>query len=276
MQTKGKFILMNLQEFEGYIANLDLTGLRKITHIQNHHTWSPSYRNFNGTNHFAKLENMEADHIARKFGQIAQHFTTFPDGTIAACRPMSLEPTCIRLHNTGGICIENLGNFDIGADNMTADQQYMIVQLNALLCFKFNLVADITDIVYHHWFKQSTGVRDGGKNDPQLKDHKTCPGTAFFGGNTETAATLYFIPAVQEALDAYMAQPPQTDGPVVIPGIVNAEVLNIRGGPGTGFGIVGTLKRGAEVLVLKSEGEWDCIGDNRWVRSDFIALTPSS
>ncbi|MDP9048719.1 MAG: N-acetylmuramoyl-L-alanine amidase, partial [Bacteroidota bacterium] len=142
MQTLGKFILMDLQEFEGYIQSMDTSTLRPITHVQTHHTWSPSYRNFNGSNHFAKMQSMEAAHIARGFSEIAQHYTTFPDGLICVGRSLSLIPACIQGHNTGGICIENLGNFDAGQDTMDERQTNTIIQINALLCYKFNLPAD--------------------------------------------------------------------------------------------------------------------------------------
>src|SRR5262245_55437436 len=138
METKGKFILMNIDELRQFI--LTTTVQRKITHVQNHHTLSPSYRNFNGSNHFAKLESMEAFHIQRGFAEIAQQFTTFPDGKIALCRSLEKIPACIKGFNTGGLCIENLGNFDTGQDQMTAVQKTTIIKLNSLLCQKFNLV----------------------------------------------------------------------------------------------------------------------------------------
>jgi len=265
---------MNLQELEGYLYNLSTAGLRMVNHIQNHHTWSPSYRNFNGSNHFAKLESMEADHIARGFGQIAQHFTTFPDGSVAICRSLTLTPTCIHMHNTGGICIENLGNFDKGGDAMAPVHHDTIIKLNALLCVKFGLHANTDEVVYHHWFRQSDGFRDNGDNDPQLKDHKTCPGTNFFGGNTVDNAKASFLPLVQAqitALQKAAAQPATVSG--VSTGVVNAEALNVRTGPGTDYPVIDLLRRNVSVTILQTNGEWDQIGVNRWVNADYIATT---
>src|SRR5262245_58386045 len=153
METRGKFIVMDINEFQQYIITLTVN--RTITHIQEHHTWSPSYRNFNGVNHFEKLTGMEASHIQRGFNEIGQHITTFPDGKIGICRSMEKKPACIAFFNSGGICIENLGNFDTGHDVMTAEQRDTIIKVNALLCFKFKLTPGVATIVYHHWFRLS-------------------------------------------------------------------------------------------------------------------------
>ena len=272
MEIQGKFILMTLDEFKGYLQGLDVSGLRKINHVQTHHTWSPSYRNFNGNNHFAKLTSMEADHIGRNFGQIAQHYTTFPDGKIAICRPLSIIPTCIHGHNTGGICIENLGNFDKNGDTMNPEHRISIIHLNALLCLKFGLGVNADTIVYHHWFRQSDGFRDNGLDNPDLKDHKTCPGTNFFGGNTVADAKTNFIPEILNAYQVYQNVHPPAASLQVLTGKVNAEILNVRRGPGTEFEVVGKLKRDDLVNVLETNNDWDRIGTAQWVNADYIAL----
>ncbi len=268
MQIRGKFTLMDLTEFESYIKTLNTGGLRKINHIQEHHTLSPSYHDFNGTNHFAKLEGMEAYHISVGFGQIAQHYTTFPDGKIAVCRNLLSLPTCIHRHNTGGICIENLGNFDTGADKMTELQKDIIIHLTALLCIKFNLKVNTDSIVYHHWFRQSDGFRDNANGQAVMADHKTCPGTDFFGGNTVNAAKTSFIPQVQKAYELYHVVP--AGNPRVVNAMVKADVLNVRSGPGSSFNIVGKLHREEKISVFETQDSWSRIGDDRWVKSDYI------
>jgi hypothetical protein len=273
METQGKFVLMTLSEFEGYINSLDISGFRKITQIQIHHTWSPSYRNFNGRNHFAKLTSMEAYHIANGFGQIGQHYTTFPDGTIAVCRNLALAPACIAKHNTGDICIENLGNFDIHGDTMSLEHRKTILHLNALLCRKFQLKINTDTIIYHHWFRQSDGFRDNALGKHDLPDHKTCPGTNFFGGNTVAEAAVNFIPGIQQAYDRYALQTSVNQPVVVQRGIVHANVLNVRRGPGIEFDVVRKLNRDEVVSILETNDEWDRIGENQWVKADYIALT---
>lgn len=203
MEKQGKFILMSLPEFENYIHDLNIISIRKINHIQQHHTLIPDYGNFNGSNHFPRLKSMEGAHIARGFKEIGQHYTTFPDGKIAVCRSLSLIPACIQGHNTGGICIENLGDFDKGKDVMNDIHKKTIIQLTGLLCFKFNLSVSSDHVVYHHWFKQSNGFRDNANNKHDLADHKTCPGTSFFGGNTVSEAEAHFLPEVLKAYNLY-------------------------------------------------------------------------
>jgi hypothetical protein len=263
METQGKFIVMSTAAFLPFMVNTVIT--RPITHIQNHHTWSPAYRNFNGSNHFEKLRGMEAAHIQRGFNGIGQHITSFPDGMLGICRSMEQDPACIKLANSGGICIENLGNFDTGHDVMTAAQREAIIQLNAILCFKFRLTPSLSTIVYHHWFQLTNGFRDGGKNDD---NHKTCPGTAFFGGNKETNCTTNFLPLVQQALAAI---DPAVIATAFTTGIVHTPVLNVRTGPGTGFPVIEKLKENDRVTILETNGNWDRIGQSRWVNADYIA-----
>ena len=273
MKTKGKFTLFTMPEFQEYTATLDTSRLRKITHIQTHHTLSPSYKHFNGTNHFEKLEGMEKFHVQeRKFSEIGQHFTTFPDGTIAACRDLAKLPACIKGFNTGGICIEHLGNFDTGNDALTPEHRNTIVKMTALLCFKFRLEVNTKSVVYHHWFRLSDGFRDNGLNDPALTDHKTCPGTGFFGGNKLENAEANFIPLIAQEYTMYANQALAATVAAPRKGVVNTESLNVRSGPGLNFGKTGRLSRGTEVTILQSTGEWKKIGDNQWVFGEYLQM----
>ena len=90
------------------------------------------------------------------------------------------DPLRIRFARTGGFAGVRLdGDFDAGADEMTPAQEGAIVEVNALLCRKFNLSPSTDTIVYHHWYDLNSGLRTDGSGTT-----KTCPGTAFFGGNT--------------------------------------------------------------------------------------------
>src|SRR5258708_5177041 len=116
-EQEGKFILFDVAEFATFLNSLPTS--RKILLVQNHHTFIPSYSDFNGRNHFARLAAMEAAHLQRGFDEIAQNLTIFPDGTVAVCRPLDTAPAGIKGANINGLCIENLGNFDAGHDAMT-------------------------------------------------------------------------------------------------------------------------------------------------------------
>ncbi len=134
-------------------------------------------------------------HRSRGFAEIAQHFTTFADGLIATGRPLSQNPAGIKGANTGAICIEHLGNFDIGQDLMTPSHRECIIALNTLLCRRFSLLPSSQSIVYHHWYDQGTGRRTDGAGST-----KSCPGTGFFGGNSVAQAERSLIAEVSRRL----------------------------------------------------------------------------
>lgn len=191
MKKQGKFILLSLAEFDQWLK--DNNYKRKVTNIQNHHTYKPGYKEFNA-NHFKLVEGMESYQIKeRGFAQIAQNITTFPDGTIMLCREFDIAPAGIKGVNANGICIEHVGNFDIGGDTPTPEHKKTIIGVNALLCREFNLQISTNSILYHHWFDLNTGKRTNGKGTT-----KSCPGTNWFAGNTVEAAEKNFIPLIKE------------------------------------------------------------------------------
>lgn len=197
MQQQGKFLLLSPDEFDLWLDGLNLQ--RKIKLVQNHHTWLPDYETFNKRKvdkHFALLRSMEQAHLARGFSEIAQNLTTFPDGKIAICRNLEIIPAGIKGANLNGVCIEHIGNFDLGKDVMIQEHKDAIVTVNARLCDKFGLQINTTTVVYHHWYDLNTGkrVREGTGTT------KTCPGTNFFGGNTIEMCENNFIPEVRNAL----------------------------------------------------------------------------
>jgi LysM repeat protein len=204
MAMQGQYILMSKEEFKNWLFNQIVN--RKIKLIQQHHTWDPSYKDFNGSNHFELLTRMESYHVSQVgWPNIAQNLTTFPDGTVAVCRPFNMAPdgTLGQEAKTAGIMIENLGNFDIGHDVMTEKQKETIVYSTALLCIKFGLIPSIESITYHHWWDMVTGEKVLDNSEGHIV--KTCPGTGFFWGNSTQSAVKNFYPLVrrkiQEILD---------------------------------------------------------------------------
>jgi hypothetical protein len=185
-----KFKILTIAEFAEWLKNKKC--IRAISILQNHHTYLPAYKQFKGDNHLALLKAMEDYHIHNNgWSEIAQTFTTFPDGKIAICRDLDKIPAGIKGANQHGICMEHLGNFDLGQDKMTDAHKECIVSLNALLCNKFKMVANTDHIVYHHWYDLKTGERRNGAGST-----KSCPGTAFFEGNSVIAANKNFIPLI--------------------------------------------------------------------------------
>ena len=96
---------------------------RKITRIQLHHTWKPDYSSFDGQNHQRLQDSMRRYHMEeRGWSDIGQHFTIFPDGAVLLGRSLEQNPAGIVGANSGAICIECLGNFDKGKDEMSSAQ----------------------------------------------------------------------------------------------------------------------------------------------------------
>lgn len=194
MESKYGFTKLSTAELPAWLAK-QKTG-RAVTRVQLHHTWSPSYKNFNGSNHFARQQAMKEAHLARDFSDIAQHFTIFPDGALVTGRPLSKAPAGIVGGNTGAVCIECFGNFDRGGDAMTDRQADAIVQTVAVLCQHFGL-DPAKAVTYHAWW-----TADGkylGDYSP-ARSAKSCPGTAFFGGSTRAAYNKNLLPRIAAAM----------------------------------------------------------------------------
>ena len=194
MEKQGKFILLKTDEFDEWLEETLPLISRQIKLIQLHHTYLPDYSNFTGSNHFKLCRGMEASHIERGFSEIAQNFTTFPDGTIMICRGLNTIPAGIKGANKNGICIENLGNFDSGKDAMTDAQKNCILTVTKNLLAAFELSAGDDTVVYHHWYDLNLGTRI---TEEGAGATKSCPGTNFFGGNTVADFTANFLPLLE-------------------------------------------------------------------------------
>lgn len=190
---KTLFTIFTFQEFSDWLSSQ--TFARKISTIQNHHTWLPDYKSWQQKpDALFWMNSMENFQVQEEgFNQTAQNLTTFPDGTIGIGRPIDISPAGISGANKEGICIEHFGNFD--ADSMADVHRDTILKLNAALCKKFNLLINTDTIVYHHWYDLVTWKRTNGTGQV-----KTCPGVNFFGGNSVESAEKNFIPLIINSL----------------------------------------------------------------------------
>jgi hypothetical protein len=200
MEQRGKFVLMNREEFKTHLLNKVIK--REITNIQNHHTAIPSYKDFKN-NHFTLCQNMENYHMTQwknPAKEIAQNYTTFPDGTIMLCRPLDTMPAGIARRNDGSVCFEHLGNFNRGGDVMTEEHRKTIISVNAVFCIKCKFKPTLDTMIYHRWF-------DGGgkriNDDTPLSTE--CPGTNFFGGHSTKSAQENFYPLIVEEMKKILA-----------------------------------------------------------------------
>jgi hypothetical protein len=265
MISKFGFTKLTISEFEQWLSNLKVA--KTIVYIQEHHTWNPSYISFKNDNHFELQQAMKNYHVNNNgWMDIGQHFTTFPDGSILTGRSLEQSPACIFGFNSNAICIENLGNFDLGKDTMTAEHKETIVRITAALCKKFNLSVNSNKIVYHHWFNLSTGERNNG-----IKNNKSCPGTAFFGGNKVSDCENSFLPLVANALKTAVLPP---DIPVLKYVCVTSDTLNIRTDASSKSNVVKDREAailGAILRVYEIKSGWYKISSsaNNWVNGSY-------
>lgn len=262
---QGTFTHFTVPELVAWLDEQTVT--RTITHVQQHHTFSPGYAHFKGNDHFRLQAGMEREHIETNgWGGIGQHFSIFPDGAVVTGRPLNSNPICILKANSGGICIENVGNFDVGKDTMKPAQRQAILRVTAALLIRFpQIPRNDTGIVYHHWFDLNGHRSTAGH--PQ----KTCPGTGFFGGNKVAAFNANFLPQVLKEL----AGPPPRAGTATPPGtqrrvLVTSASLNVRRGPGVAYEFVPgrkTLTAGSVVRVWAETDGWLRISEthHEWV-----------
>ncbi|MFN0202719.1 MAG: SH3 domain-containing protein [Bacteroidia bacterium] len=269
MVTKFGFTLMTIQEFEEWVAKRRV--VRTVLTVQEHHTYSPSYKLFKGNNHFELQRGMKNHHVQNNgWMDIGQHFTTFPDGMIMTGRNLEASPACITGQNQHAICLEHLGNFDLNQDEMTDAQKDTIVRMTAALCKRFNIPVNVNGIVYHHWFDLKTGARNNG-----AKNNKSCPGTGFFGGNKVTDCTKNFLPLVQAQLKSPISSniPP---APAVILKYVSVteDTLNIRNAPSSSADKVADKEPatiGTVLRVFKENEGWYKISNTQehWVNGKY-------
>jgi hypothetical protein len=267
-KTEGKFALYDLPEFTKWLNSATIGRVIKL--IQNHHTFIPSYANFDGNNHFKLLRGMENAHLERGFSEIAQNLTTFPDGTVAVCRSFEKIPAGILGANTGGICIEHVGDFDQGRDVMTVEQRDCMITLNALLCRKFALQPNSQTVVYHHWYDLKTGERKNGAGVT-----KSCPGTGFFGGNKVANADANFLPRILTEFQSIAGTQP-TSATALFSGRVIADSLNVRVKPEASSKRIKSLTKGVIVNAFEQSTNWCRIDpvESHWVNGKFLERLP--
>ncbi len=260
METRYGFLMMDMAEFTVWLQDQRIS--RTVIKIQQHHTYSPSYANFTGSNHFERQRAMQNYHIHNNgWRNIGQHFTIFPDGTILTGRSLEESPACIYGQNAHSICIESLGDFDIGKDQMTNAQRNAIVEATAILCAKFNIPVSTDFIVYHHWFNLSSGHRNNGSGN-----NKSCPGTNFFGGNKVQDCNVHFLPLVQAVVGSIRLNTSNVSKFVC----VNTQTLNVRTAPNASSVLASDrakVQLGAILRVYGDSNGWLKISnsDSRWV-----------
>ncbi len=266
MQTRLGFTLMTLGEFEGWLAQQQVG--RTVLTLQQHHTWSPSYGSFSGTNHFDLQSAMKRHHIVNNgWADIGQHFTTFPDGTVMTGRTLEQSPACIKGNNANAVAVEHVGNFDTGRDVMSAAHRATIIGMSSALCKRFAIPVNTDRIVYHHWFRLDTGARTNGSGVT-----KTCPGSAFFGGNKIEHAQRSFLPLLRRAMGGAEASVPSAPPADMRYGCVNTDRLNVRAGSAADAPKVNTVLLGSILRIYDERDGWFKISGSQqeWVAARLV------
>ena len=130
METKFGFTGMSIAEFEGWLPAQSVS--RVVKTVQHHHTWAPSYQHFQTHDAFTLQRNMQHHHVGTNgWNDIGQHFSIFPDGMVMTGRSLNAAPACIFGQNRDALCIESVGNFDLGEDRMTPEQADAILRATA-------------------------------------------------------------------------------------------------------------------------------------------------
>jgi hypothetical protein len=267
MQSRLGFTLMSLGEFEGWIVAQRVA--RTVLTLQQHHTWSPSYKQFTGRNHFDLQSGMKHHHVVNNgWGDIGQHFTSFPDGTVMTGRSLEQTPACIKGQNANAICIEHVGNFDTGGDLMRPEHRATIIGMSGALCRRFAIPVNVDRVVYHHWFHLDTGARTNGSGKT-----KSCPGTAFFGGNAVENAQRSFLPLIRRYLGGAEGATPAPAPEGMRYGVVTTESLNVRRRPDGGAEKVTTATLGSILRVHGERDGWLRVSASKqeWVSARFVA-----
>ena len=246
-----------LNEFKSWLNKQNVT--RKVTRLQVHHMWMPDYSCWPKDNPLRRQKNTKDYHINHnKWGNIAQHFSIFPDGHIVTGRNLNSTPIGIKGWNTNAICVEIYGNFDKGKDNMTESQKKAVIGLYGELCKKFKLTPSTSTIRPHCWFTAGgTYIGDYSIS----KSAKTCPGTNFMGiGNTKKSFVNEFYPMIKKYINgestSKVKEPVQTSKYTTGVYRVNTDDLNVREKATADSKKVGVVHKGDAYTITKISGNW--------------------
>ena len=148
---------------------------------------------------------------------------------------------------------------------MSDAQRIAIVTANAHLLMRFGLFCDTDHVVYHHWWDLSTGKRTNGSGNT-----KSCPGTAFFGGNSVAAAQAGFLPLIAAEMGA--AANPPAPPKALFQGEVNTVSLRIRDSSGLEGTPLGNVANGALLAIYEVRNNWYRIHPTaqRWVSGRYV------
>ena len=247
-----------LNEFKSWLNKQNVT--RKVTRLQVHHMWMPDYSCWPKDNPLRRQKNTKDYHINHnKWGNIAQHFSIFPDGHIVTGRSLNSTPIGITGWNTNAICIEIYGNFDKGKDIMTKAQKEAVIALYGELCKRFKIPVNTNHIRPHCWFT-ARGTYLGKYNSS--RSAKTCPGTNFMGYGCSPSGFGKFIKEVKAYVNGKEA--PKEEAKASFKKYIakpTVDGLVCRKGPGVEYDKVAMIDTDIAITIVdegkaKDGGTW--------------------
>ena len=150
---------------------------------------------------------------------------------------------------------------------MKPEQQAAVIGLTAALAKAFAVPLDTNHVLYHHWYDLDTGRRTDGTGNT-----KTCPGSAFFGGNRVADCQANFLPLVSARLGQLANVPAPKPVEALTGGEVTADSLNVRKGPSAKDGVLYSLACGVSVACYETKGSWWRIHPSKqqWVNAKYL------
>jgi len=185
MSNVRRFKKYSIEELERYIATVPLQ--RPITNIQVHHTFLPTLAQYAATaNKESVIRGMWNYHVnTNGWMDIAQHFSIAPDGVWDG-RPLEWDSGgFLGAENKGGICLEIIGDFDIGREAFAGDIAENTYRTVAAILRRW----PTADIRFH-------------RDQPSAKGKKTCPGTSILKPAFVASVNLRLKPLSASAIIA--------------------------------------------------------------------------
>ncbi|HEY0173159.1 MAG TPA: caspase family protein [Pyrinomonadaceae bacterium] len=176
-------------EFADLLARFRFT--RKINAVHMHHTWRPRHRDYRG---LATIESIWRFHtVDNGWGDIAQHVTIAPDGSIWTGRGWNEPPASAAGHNgnraAGPFMFEMIGDFDGGRDSFRSPQRDAALEVIARVQHQFQL--PVESLRFHNQMSS-----------------KSCPGSALRYGEVLAA-----VREVRERLEREASRGAASDSP---------------------------------------------------------------
>ncbi|HSH80571.1 MAG TPA: caspase family protein [Herpetosiphonaceae bacterium] len=138
---------------------------REINEVHLHHTGRPSQDEYRGQNTLVAIWRYHTEQ--QQWGDIAQHITVAPDGTIWSGRNWDQPPVSAAGHNgnrrRGPFVVTLIGNFDHGADRFQDQQRTNALTVIALVQRRFGLTPET--LRFHNQLSMRTSRCPGDSID---------------------------------------------------------------------------------------------------------------